>query len=430
MKFQVPRGTFDVMPERSSAWQAMEGKARAVSTAYGYAEIRTPIFEVTELFQRGVGETTDVVTKEMYTFADRKGRSLTLRPEATAGVMRALVEHGVAQAGRLHRLWYLGPMFRYDRPQAGRHRQFHQWGAECVGSEHPAADVEIILLLVDFLAALGLDDLAVQLNSVGHPGCRPAYQETLRQYLAPHLETLCADCRLRFDKNPLRVLDCKVPHDQEIARGIPSILDSLCAACRAHFEAVQAGLTRHGVKFHLDPRLVRGLDYYTRTAFEVHDPARGAQSALGGGGRYDGLIAEIGGPSVPGVGFSAGLERILLALEERGLVPAPPRALVYLARAGGETVEDAARALLHELRRAGLATVAEFEPGRSLGAQFKHADRLGAALAVVVGEDELAAHELTVKDLATGTQERVARVDIAAHLARALAQPKRVETER
>jgi histidyl-tRNA synthetase len=430
MRFQAPRGTFDVMPDRSAAWQALEDRARAVSAAYGYAEVRTPVFEVTELFQRGVGATTDVVTKEMYTFADRKGRSLTLRPEATAGVMRALIEHGLAQPGRVHRLWYLGPMFRYDRPQAGRFRQFHQWGAECVGSDLPAADVEIILLLVDGLEALGLAGLTVQLNSVGHPGCRPAYQERLREWLRPHLDSLCADCRVRFETNPLRVLDCKVPHDQEIARGIPSILDSLCAACRTHFDAVQAGLTRHGVRFVLDPRLVRGLDYYTRTAFEVHDPARGAQSALGGGGRYDGLIEELGGSAVPGVGFSAGLERILLALEERGLGASAPRRLVYLARAGGPAVEDAAQVLLRELRRAGIAAVADLEAGRSLGAQFKQADRVGAALAVVLGEDEQARDELTVKDLAAGTQERLPRAGIAARLARVLDDPKRAEIPR
>ena len=430
MKFQVPRGTFDVMPDRSAAWQALEARARATSEAYGYAEIRTPIFEATELFQRGVGETTDVVTKEMYTFADRKGRSLTLRPEATAGVMRALVEHGLAQAGRIHRLWYLGPMFRYDRPQAGRFRQFHQWGAECVGSDSPAADVEIVLLLVDLLEGLGLAGLTVQLNSVGHPGCRPAYQEKLREYLRPHLASLCADCRVRFEKNPLRVLDCKVPHDRAVARGIPSILDSLCEECRAHFDAVQAGLGRAGVKFALDPRLVRGLDYYTRTAFEVHDPARGAQSALGGGGRYDGLIEDVGGPSVPGVGFSAGLERILLALEERGLAPAAPRGLVFVARAGGEAVEAETHAVLRELRRAGIAAVAELEPGRSLGAQFKHADRLGAAVAVILGEDELADGRPAVKDLAAGTQEKVARATLAAHLARLLETTRPVETGR
>jgi len=431
MKFQVPRGTFDVMPDRIGAWQALEAKARAVSTAYGYAEIRTPIFEATELFQRGVGETTDVVTKEMYTFADRKGRSLTLRPEATAGVVRALVEHGLAQAGRIHRLWYVGPMFRYDRPQAGRFRQFHQWGAELVGSDHPAADVEIILLLVDGLEALGLRGLTVQLNSVGHPGCRPAYQEKLRDYLRPHLDSMCADCKARFEKNPLRVLDCKVPHDRTVAEGIPSILDSLCEACRTHFDQVQAGLTRHGVPFALDPRLVRGLDYYTRTAFEVHDPARGAQSALGGGGRYDGLIEDIGGPAVPGVGFSAGLERILLALGEGVQAAGVKVPLVYVARsAGSPAVEEHAQALVRELRKAGLATVAELEEGRSLGAQFKRADALGAAVALVVGEDELAASELTVKDLKAGTQERVPRGGIAARLASLLDDTHRAETAR
>jgi histidyl-tRNA synthetase len=416
------------MPEEAARWQALEARARAISTASGYREIRTPIFEATELFLRGVGETTDIVSKEMYTFADRKGRSLTLRPEGTAGVMRALVEHGVAQAGRIHRLWYAGPMFRYDRPQAGRYRQFHQWGAECVGSAHPAADVEIILLLVDFLASLGLEGTTVQLNSVGHSGCRPAYQERLRAYLAPHVETMCADCRVRFEKNPLRVLDCKVPHDREIAAGIPSILDSLCAECREHFDAVQAGLTLHGVQFTLDPRLVRGLDYYTRTAFEVHDPSRGAQSAMGGGGRYDGLIADVGGPSVPGVGFSAGLERILMALEERKLTPGADAPLVYVARAGDAAVEAVAQQLVRELRRegaaaagAGYAVIADLEPGRGLGAQFKHADRVGATVAVVLGGDELAADAVTVKDLKTGTQEKIARAALAMHLASRLA---------
>jgi histidyl-tRNA synthetase len=241
MKLQVPRGTQDILPAEIASWQALEERARAVSARYGYREIRTPLFESTELFLRGVGETTDIVTKEMYTFADKKGRSLTLRPEGTAGVMRALVEHGLAQAGRIHRLWYLGPMFRYDRPQAGRYRQFHQWGAECVGSAAPSADVEIILLLVDYLASFGLARTAVKLNSVGHPGCRPAYAEKLRAYLAPHRERLCPDCQVRFDKNPLRILDCKVPFDHEVAQGIPSILDALCDECRTHFDEVRRG---------------------------------------------------------------------------------------------------------------------------------------------------------------------------------------------
>jgi histidyl-tRNA synthetase len=429
MKFQVPRGTQDILPDRTGRWQAVEARARDVSERYGYREIRTPIFEATELFQRGVGETTDIVAKEMYTFADRKGRSLTLRPEGTAGVMRALVENGLLQPGRVHRLWYLGPMFRYDRPQAGRYRQFHQWGAECVGSASPAADVEIILLLVDFFASLGLGSLAVRLNSVGHAGCRPAYQERLRQYLAPHLETMCADCRVRFEKNPLRVLDCKVPHDVEIARGIPSILDSLCDDCRTHFDAVQAGLAAQGVAFELDPKLVRGLDYYTRTAFEVHDPNRGAQSALGGGGRYDGLVEDVGGPSTPGVGFSVGIERVLIALEEQGTLPDETAPLVAVARLGGAAVDAAAATLVRELRRT-FRVVADFESEKGLGAQLKSADRAGAAVAVIVGEDELAANEVTLKDLKTGAQERVPKTELGARLARDLALPRTVETRR
>jgi histidyl-tRNA synthetase len=416
MKFQAPRGTQDILPEAAAAWQAIEDRARAVSERHGYREIRTPIFEATELFLRGVGETTDIVTKEMYTFADRKGRSLTLRPEGTAGVMRALVEAGLAQAGRIHKLWYVGPMFRYDRPQAGRFRQFHQWGAECVGSEHPNADVEIILLLVDYLASFGLGNTKVLLNSVGHPGCRPAYADTLRAYLAPFRDALCADCQVRYEKNPLRILDCKVPHDQKVAQGIPSILDSLCDECRTHFDGVRRGLDAVGVPYTLDPKLVRGLDYYTRTAFEVHDLARGAQSALGGGGRYDGLVQDIGGPAVAGVGFSAGLERILLALEKQGKVPRAAAETVFVARAGGAGVETAALELVRELRRTHAASF-DFESGKSLGAQMKHADKVGASVAVIVGEDELAAGDVTVKDLKTGAQERVARADLAAHLA-------------
>ncbi len=420
MKFQAPRGTQDVLPDRIEGWQVLEDRARAISTRHGYREIRTPLFEATELFLRGVGETTDIVTKEMYTFADRKGRSLTLRPEGTAGVMRALVEHGLVQPGRIQRLWYLGPMFRYDRPQAGRYRQFHQWGAECVGSGSPLADVEIILLLVDYLVSFGLADTAVLLNSVGHPGCRPAYQEKLRAYLSPHLETLCADCRVRFEKNPLRVLDCKVPHDREVAMGIPSILDSLCTECRTHFDAVQQGLTDLGVAFTLDPRLVRGLDYYTRTAFEVHDLKRDAQSALGGGGRYDGLIEDVGGPATPGVGFSAGIERILAALEAQGKVPAEPSRLIYLARAGGSDVERAAMALARALRETHEVRY-DYEPGKGLKHQLERADRMGARLAIILGEDELAAREVTVKDLESGVQERVPQAEIAARLASKLA---------
>jgi histidyl-tRNA synthetase len=428
VKFQAPRGTQDFLPDDTPAWQALEERARRLSVRHGYREIRTPMFESTDLFLRGVGETTDIVTKEMYTFEDRKGRSLTLRPEGTASVARALVEHGLVAPGRVHRLWYLGPMFRYDRPQAGRFRQFHQWGAEIVGTPNPAADVEIVLLLVDYLASFGLGRTAVKLNSVGHPGCRPAYQERLRDYLRPHLDTLCADCRVRFEKNPLRILDCKVPHDVRVAEGIPSMLDSLCDDCRVHFDAVQAGLKDQGVPFALDPRLVRGLDYYTRTAFEVHDLDRGAQSALGGGGRYDGLIEDVGGPPTPAVGFSAGLERILSAIEEQKLTIAEPGPLLFVARAGaamdggeaGDVVADRATwTLVRDLRR-DFATVTDYESGRSLGAQLKQADRLGARLALILGEDELAQGDVTVKDLRSGVQERVTRDALREYLARQL----------
>jgi histidyl-tRNA synthetase len=311
-------------------------------------------------------------------------------------------------------------MFRYDRPQAGRFRQFHQCGAECVGTEHPNADVEIVLLLVDFLASFGLGNTQVLLNSVGHPGCRPAYADKLRAYLAPFKDSLCADCQVRFEKNPLRILDCKVPHDKEVAQGIPSILDSLCDECRTHFDAVRAGLDAVGVPYVLDPKLVRGLDYYTRTAFEVHDLARGAQSALGGGGRYDGLVQDIGGPAVPGVGFSAGLERILNALEEQGKLPGAPGETVFVARMGGPEVEAEAMRLVRTLRRSFAATI-DYESGKSLGAQLKHADKIGARVAILLGEDELAAGQVTLKDLQAGTQEKIARADLAAELARRFA---------
>jgi histidyl-tRNA synthetase len=297
MKFQAPRGTQDILPDAAMHWQALEDRARLVSERHGYREIRTPIFEATELFLRGVGETTDIVTKEMYTFADRKGRSLTLRPEGTAGVMRALIEHGIAQAGRIHRLWYVGPMFRYDRPQAGRFRQFHQWGAECVGTEHPNADVEIVLLLVDFLASFGLANTKVLLNSVGHPGCRPRVRRE-----AARLPRALSRLAVRRLPGALRAEPAAHPRLQGAARqagrqGIPSILDSLCDACRTHFDGVRAGLDVLGVPYELDPQLVRGLDYYTRTAFEVHDLARGAQSALGGGGGTTGWCRTSAGRS-------------------------------------------------------------------------------------------------------------------------------------
>lgn len=418
-KFQAMRGTRDVLPGEIEAWQAVEDAARRLSSRYGLREIRTPLFEATELFARGVGDSTDIVRKEMYTFPDRKGRSLTLRPEGTAGVARALIEAGLAQPDRLHRLYYLGPMFRYDRPQAGRYRQFHQWGAEVVGTASPWADVETILLLVDLLTDLGLEGLIVKLNSVGDGTCRPAYQEKLKEILTPRRAELCADCQERLDRNPLRVLDCKVPSCREIVKGLPPMLDFLCDACRAHFETVKSGVTAAGVRYEIDPGLVRGLDYYTRTAFEVHHGKLGAQSAVGGGGRYDGLIHELGGAQVPAVGFSMGIERTLLALEEEGRTPQAETVAIYLVRGQG-LGGDAAR-LARRLRKRWTVYL-DFEE-RGLGAQLKQADKLGARVAVILGEDEAKSGEASIKDLGSGEQRRVRQADLEEALEQALRGP-------
>jgi histidyl-tRNA synthetase len=412
-RFQAMRGTRDVLPGEVEAWQALEETARATSSRYGYREIRTPLFEATDLFARGVGESTDIVRREMYTFPDRKGRSVTLRPEGTAGVARALIEAGWTQPGQVHKLFYLGAMFRYDRPQAGRYRQFHQWGAEVVGSASPAADVETILLLVDFLESLGLAGLAVKVNSVGDADCRPRFQERLREALAPHRDSLCADCRERLERNPLRVFDCKVPGCRAIVLGLPSMLEALCDACRAHFAAVRAGLDAAGVRYEVDPALVRGLDYYTRTAYEVHHGEVGAQSAVGGGGRYDGLIHLLGGPEVPAVGFSLGIERTLLALTEEGRAIDRATPAVYVVRGAG-LGEDALR-LVQALRRR-FAVHTDYDD-RPFGAQLRHADKLGARVAVILGEDEARAGEVTVKDLTSGEQRRVPRAELEAAIA-------------
>jgi histidyl-tRNA synthetase len=406
MSLQAPRGTQDILPDRAPAWQAVEDRFREVLLRYGYGEIRTPIFEATELFQRGVGASTDIVQKEMYTFLDRKGRSLTLRPEGTAAVARAVVEHKLLAGNQTQKLYYLGPMFRYERPQAGRYRQHHQIGAELLGVESPAGDFELIALLVDLLEAVGLQGTRVLLNSVGDATCRPAFTDTLRQYLRAHLDQLCPDCVRRTEENPLRVLDCKVPGCQAIARGIPRIQDHLCPDCRAHQDELRLLLDRAGLRFEMADHLVRGLDYYTRTVFEVVHGGLGAQNAVGGGGRYDRLIEEVGGPPTPGVGFSSGLERILLALEAEGKTPDRPGGPDVAVVVVGDREERRAAALLARRLRRRFRVDLDLK-GRSLAAQMKAADRSGARVALVVGEGELAAGEWTLKTLATGDQERV-----------------------
>ena len=421
---QAPRGTRDLLPDELGRWQVLEARARTVLDRYGYGEIRTPMFEDYELFARTSGESSDVVQKEMYRFKDLGDRDLALRPEGTASVCRAYLEHGLGGRGRIHRLWYMGPMFRYGRPQKGRYRQFHQIGAEIIGSAAPGADVEMIALFVDLFEAWGFRDLSVAVNSVGTPETRRAYAEALRTWLEPVKDRLGADSRQRLETNPLRILDTKNEDERALLAGgagttgpLPRMLDHLDTESRAHWDAVLAGLTALGIAHEVDHGLVRGLDYYTRTAFEVHDRSLGAQSALGGGGRYDGLIEALGGPATPGVGFSIGVDRVALVLEQRGEGAGEASGSVFIAAM--ESTQGHAAALARELRR-------EFRveldvEARGFGAQMKAAGKSGATLLVILGEDEWKRGEVAIKHLGTGEQRIVAKDSLATELRAALA---------
>ena len=405
-----PRGTKDILPDTVAQWTHVEKVIRELCARYGYHEIRTPIFEHTELFLRGIGETTDVVEKEMYTFTDRGERSLTLRPENTASVVRSYLQNKLYAADALVKLFYIGSMFRYDRPQAGRYREFHQFGVEALGEENPAVDAEIIVLAVEFLRALGLQELKLHLNSVGCPKCRPVYREKLQEFFRPHLKELCTDCRSRFERNPLRLLDCKNEHCHALAEDAPRITDCLCDECRTHFAEVQSYLTAAGIPFELDANLVRGLDYYTKTAFELKYTPLGAQSAVAGGGRYDGLVEEVGGPPTPGIGFAVGLERVLLALEKQELLPEEPEAVDVFVVALGEAAQIPAFKLLYELRAAKLSAAMDFA-GRSMKAQMKQANKKNARFVAILGEDEVKEASALLKDMKTSEQKKLALKD-------------------
>lgn len=411
----APRGTKDIMPGDVLAWRYLEETMRRICAQFGYNEIRTPIFEHTELFLRGIGETTDVVEKEMYTFTDRGNRSITLRPENTASAVRSYVEHKLYADPAPTKLFYIGPMFRYDRPQAGRYRQFHQFGIEALGVNGPNIDAEIIMLAVQILQELGLKDLKLKINSVGCPHCRPLHREKLQEFFKPNFEELCNDCKSRYDRNPLRLLDCKNPHCHELGEGAPSLEECLCDECKAHFEGLKELLTAAGLEYEVDHNLVRGLDYYTKTAFEIQYAPLGAQSAVCGGGRYDGLIEEIGGPVTPGIGFAMGMERVLLALESQGLLPQFNTGMDIFAVCPNQALFTSVFKAVAELRRAGLKTEFDFL-GRSMKAQMKQANRVNAKYVLIFGEDEFARGNVVLRNMANSEQTEIAISDITTKL--------------
>lgn len=402
----APRGTQDFLPEQMKDWQVLEEKIRRLCHAYGFGEIRTPIFEHTELFLRGIGETTDVVTKEMYTFEDRGGRSVTLRPENTASVVRAYLEHKLYGDQQLQKLFYIGPMFRHDRPQAGRYRQFHQFGIEVLGAKDPAVDAEIITLAMQLFKELGLKELALHINSVGCPKCRPIYREKLIQFFKEREDKLCHDCKERLERNPLRVLDCKEEGCKAASIGAPELTDHLCEDCADHFQKVQTYLTAMKIPFTVDPRLVRGLDYYTNTAFEIMYAPLGAQSTICGGGRYDGLVEEMGGPATPGIGFAVGMERLLLTLKEQGLLEREAeKKPIYIAALGDEAKKEAF--LLQQAFRAQYLPCEIDVMGKSMKGQMKYANKIGAAYTLILGDDELEQRKIMVRNMETKEQELI-----------------------
>ena len=412
MLTNAPRGTKDILPDTVGDWNYVEGEIRELCRRFGYSEIRTPIFEHTELFQRGIGEGTDVVDKEMYTFTDRGERSITLRPENTASAVRAYLQNKLYAQSNLVKLFYIGSMFRYDRPQAGRMREFHQFGVEALGEANPAVDAEVILLAMNLLEGLGLKDLELSINSVGCPKCRSKYRTMLQDFFRDKLEDLCEDCRSRFERSPLRILDCKKDSDKPYMADAPKITDCLCDECAEHFAKLKDLLTSAGISFTHDPRLVRGLDYYTKTAFEIKYPPLGAQSAVAGGGRYDGLIEEMGGNPTPAVGFATGLERLLLALESQNLLPEKNRSVDAYVVALGETAQAEGFKLLNSLRQQGLSAAMDFA-GRSMKAQMKQANKLGAKYSVILGEDEISEGVVMLRSMEDSSQAKVPMNQVA-----------------
>lgn len=410
MSINIPRGTQDILPGTVEKWHHIEKIATEICRNYQYKEIRTPIFEHTELFQRGVGDTTDIVQKEMYTFTDRGDRSLTLRPEGTAAVVRSFVENKMfGDPNQPVKLYYNGPMFRYERPQSGRYRQFVQFGVEAIGSEDPAIDAEVLALVMDIYKTAGLQKVELVLNSLGDKDSRVAYRNALIEHFQPRIGEFCEDCQSRLEKNPMRILDCKKDREHELMKSAPSILDYLNEYSRTYFEKVQSYLTALGIDFTIDPTLVRGLDYYNHTAFEVMSRADGfgAITTLCGGGRYNGLVSQMGGPDVPGIGFAFSMERFLAAMEAEGIAWEDDNRLDCYVVSLGEEAKDYTVKLVHDLRTAGIKAERDYQD-RKMKAQFKAADRLQARFVAILGEDELEENKINIKDMETGEQQEIA----------------------
>ncbi len=406
MLTNAPKGTKDIMMDQIYKWHYVEKKWKEICARYGFKEIRTPIFEHTELFQRGVGDTTDIVQKEMYTFEDHGGRSITLKPEGTSPAVRAFIEHKQYAEVQPIKLYYDIPCFRYEKPQSGRLRQFHQFGVETFGTTNMVADAEIIAIGYDFLTSMGVTDLTLEINSVGCPECRAKHRKALKDFLAPKYDQLCDTCKSRYEKNPMRILDCKSPIDQELVQGAPMMVDFLCDDCKNAFEDLQKNLDALEIPYVINPKIVRGLDYYTKTAFEFVTNSLGAQGTVCGGGRYDNLVEEVGGPPIPGVGFGLGKERLLMLMEANGVeIPKPSDCDVFIATMG-EAAKLYGQKLLFNLRRNGIKCQID-DLQRNFKGQFKYADRLGAKYAVVIGDNELETGVATLKDMEKGEQSEV-----------------------
>lgn len=406
MLTKAPKGTKDVLPGQSRKWQYIENTFREICRNYGIEEIRTPVFEHTELFQRGVGDTTDIVQKEMYIFEDHAGRSIALKPEGTAGVVRSYIENKVYADTKPAKFCYLIPCFRYEKPQAGRLREFHQLGVEIFGAESMMADAEVIALAMDFFEKLGVGELELRINSIGCPECRAVYRKALQDFLRPVYDELCDTCKTRYEKNPMRILDCKNPHCNELAEGAPVMIDYLCDDCRQSFEELKASLEALGIGYKVDTGIVRGLDYYTKTAFEIVTNTIGAQGTVCGGGRYDNLVEELGGPKTPGIGFALGIERLLIVMEATGAyLPEDEGTDLFVAYMGDEA-KMYAQKLVHDLRKQGFRAMIDVAE-RNIKGQFKYADRIHSRFTAVIGDDEIAQNKITLKDMKTSDQKQI-----------------------